>query len=42
MVEYTIAGALVAAVGGAAFTLLGNAVETKIGVLEDCVNGVCP
>jgi pilus assembly protein Flp/PilA len=39
MVEYAIAGALVAAGAATAFTDLGLAVVTRIGVLTGFVNG---
>jgi pilus assembly protein Flp/PilA len=38
MVEYAIAGALVAAGAAAAFLALGGAVTAKIGILTDDVN----
>ena len=40
-VEYAIAGALVVGIAAGAFFALGNAVNTQIGVLEDCVNAAC-
>ena len=39
MVEYAIAGALVAAGAAGAFTLLGQAVLAKINILTGFVNG---
>lgn len=41
MVEYAVAGALVTLGAAAAFTSLGNAVETQITSLKDCVLGTC-
>jgi pilus assembly protein Flp/PilA len=41
-VEYAIAGALVILVAAGAFTLLGTAVDGRIGDMEQCVQGVCP
>jgi pilus assembly protein Flp/PilA len=41
-VEYAIAGALVVVLGAAAFTLLGTAVDGRIGAIEQCVQGTCP
>ena len=41
MVEYAIAGALVAAGSVAAFTLLGTNITTRINFLASCVMGAC-
>ena len=41
MVEYAIAGALIAVGAGIAFGLLGGAVKNQVNKMTNCVGGNC-